>query len=145
VILRSAQLLAAIAALLAVGGCGGESKGDVVAEGDKICREANDKLADLEEPEDVSGLPDYAREARPIVEDAVADLKALDPPDQDRESFDEFIEKSEELDDLLKELSEAGSGATDAELQEASERIGEVTEESNAAAEEYGFEDCAEE
>ena len=140
---RGALLLTALAALLLVAGCGGESKSDVISEGDKICREANDKLEALEEPEDVSGLPGYAREARPIVEDAVADLKALDAPEQDREAFDEFIARSEELEELLKELSEAEAGTSDTELQEASERIGEVTDESNAAAEEYGFEDCA--
>jgi hypothetical protein len=142
---RLPALLAALAVLLLVAACGGESKGDVISEGDRICREANEKLADLKEPEEISGLPGYAREALPIVEDAVADLKALDPPDQDREAFDEFIERSEELEDLLKELEASGSGTTDAELEQASERIGQVTQESNVAAEEYGFEDCAEE
>jgi hypothetical protein len=142
---RLAALLAALVVPLFAAACGGESKGDVVAGGDEICRAANDKLAELEEPEDISGLPAYAREALPIVEDAVADLKALDPPDQDRKAFDRFIEKSQELEDLLKELAASGSGTPDAELEEASDRIGQVTQESNAAAEEYGFQDCAEE
>jgi hypothetical protein len=143
-VIRLALLVSALTALIAVG-CGGESKNDVISDGDKICREANDKLEALEEPEELSGLPAYAREARPIVQDAVADLKALDPPEQDREAFDEFIARSEELEELLNELAETDPGSSDAELQAASDRIGEVTDESNAAAEAYGFEDCAEE
>ncbi len=142
--IRPALLVGALTALIAVG-CGGESKNDVISDGDEICREANDKLEALEEPDELSGLPDYAAEARPIVQDAVADLKALDPPEQDREAFDEFIARSEELEELLNELAEMDPGASDAELQAASDRIGDVTDESNAAAEQYGFERCAEE
>jgi hypothetical protein len=129
--------------LLALAGCGGDDKDDVISEGDQICREANDKLEDLEEPEEVSGLPDYARDARPIFDDAIEDLKALDPPGEDRESFDQFIDRSEELSSVLEELEAAGFDTGDAELQQMSDRIGEITDQANAAAEDYGFEDCA--
>jgi hypothetical protein len=142
---RLAALLAALVVPLFAAACGGESKGDVISEGDKICREANDKLEALEEPEDLSGLPDYAGEARPIVEDAVSDLKDLDPPDTDRDSFDEFVEKSEELLTLLQELEDVDPGTSDAELQELNDEINQISDESNAAAEDYGFKDCAEE
>ena len=138
-------LAAAVAALLLVAGCGGESKDDVIAEGDEICREANDKLEDLEEPESLAGLPDYAGEARPIVDDAVADLKALDAPDADREAFDQFIAKSEELAQKLEELEGAAPGTSEAELQKLNDDINRITDESNEAAAEYGFEACAEE
>jgi Tfp pilus assembly protein PilP len=137
-------LLIAVLALLALAGCGGDEKDDVISEGDQICREANGKLEDLEEPDELSGLPDYARQARPIFDDAVEDLKALEPPDDGRESFDEFIERSEELAAALEELEVAGSDTTDAELQAMSDRIGEITDEANAAAADYGFEDCSE-
>lgn len=137
-------LFLALIALAAVTGCGGESKNDVISEGDEICREANDELEQLEEPETVSGLPAYAREARPIFDGAVEDLKDLDPPGEDKGSFNEFIEKSEELGGVLDELAAAGPGTSDAELQEMSDRIAEITDEANAAAEEYGFDDCAE-
>jgi hypothetical protein len=137
-------LVLALVALLALAGCGGDSKDDVISDGDEICREANEKLEDLEEPEELSGLPDYAREARPVFDDAVEDLNGLDPPDEDKDSFDEFIEKSEELSGLLREIEDADVGTTDAELQEISDQIGEITDEANAAAEDYGFGDCAE-
>jgi hypothetical protein len=133
-----------VAALLATAGCGGESKQDVISRGDEICREANGRLAELEEPESISGLPDYAREARPIVDGAVDDLKGLDPPGEDREAFDRFIEKSVELTVVLRELDEA-DGASEERLQELNDRIQRISEESNEAAAEYGFEDCPEE
>lgn len=142
---RLIVLALAVAAVLALTACGGGGKDDVISDGDEICREANDKLAELEEPESLSGLPAYAGEARPIVEDAVDDLKALDAPDTDRESFDEFVERSEELLSLLRDLEDVEPGTSDAELQELNDEINRISDESNAAAEEYGFKDCAEE
>ena len=138
-------LLLALVASLGLVACGGENKDDVIAEGDEICREANDRLEELEEPESVSGLPDYARDARPIVDDAIDDLKALDAPDEDKESFDEFIAQSEELVRVLRDLEDSDFGTSDEELEQQNEEISQITEASNAAAEEYGFRDCAEE
>jgi hypothetical protein len=142
---RPLLLALVLVATLALAGCGREDRNSVIEKGDDICEQANDSLADLGEPESLSGYPGYARRARPIVDEAVKDLKALDPPPEDKEAFDKFIGKSEELSRVLRELEAAGPRATGEEIQGFLDEIQEITGDSNEAAADYGFRDCAEE
>ena len=45
-------------------------------------------------PEDI---PAYVEKAAPLVEDELAELKALDPPEEDQETLDQMIAEEEKV------------------------------------------------
>jgi hypothetical protein len=142
---RSPLLIFVVSALLAVAGCGGKSKDDVIADGDEICREANEKINELnQEVDDLDSLATASAEAQDLADDAVNDLKDLDPPDEDREVFDNWIDKIEEQVDLIGELEEAAEDGDADRVRELAEEGEQIEDEANELARDYGFDDCSE-
>jgi hypothetical protein len=145
------RLLLIVAAFVAFAGvlaaCGGKDKDDVISEADKICQEAQEDIddieADIEGTSDTGQIADSIRESEDRIDEAIDDLKALDVPDDGKDDWDEFIEKSEEQVGLAGDLADAVEANDSTRIQELGDQADEIEEEGDQAAEDYGLDDCA--
>jgi hypothetical protein len=134
--------------LAACGGDDGPSKDEIVEDANQICEDANEELEPLEadvDPSDLNSLADFAARAQEIIEDGVQDLEELDPPEDDREAFDDFIQVSEDQVDKAGELEDAARAGDSARVQEIADELDELNDRANDAAREYGLDECVDE
>ena len=97
---------------LAVGaGCGGGgdrlSREELVSDADAICAEYEAELGALAEPESLADVERLVQDAKPIVENGIESLQALDPPEDLEDEFDEWITRNEENVAAIEDLQDA--------------------------------------
>jgi hypothetical protein len=103
----------------AVSGCGpfGDDGGEdgatgeeeFVARGDEICRDAQERVAEVQRDLPTSRQESvlFAESLIDIFVREVGELQALDPPEDDREAFDRYLDAREEAIGFLREGREA--------------------------------------
>jgi len=146
------------AALLAAAfaGCGGSdgdsgalSKEDFIAQADQICA---DSIAESKTNEDdfvaaigandIETAADIIAANGDLISEGVDQVEALEAPEEDQETIDEFISISREQADLLAELADAVRADDGAAVEEISAEGETIQAESDALADEYGMVDC---
>ncbi len=134
--MRGAVLLLGVA-LVATGCAGGGderlSRAEFVDRATAICARAEARIGGLAEPETVVELAEYAREARAITEDGVADLQELEPPEPLEAGFDRYLGSADEVIGLLGQLEEAAAAGDEAESRRIAAQIGTSAEAQDAA------------
>jgi hypothetical protein len=155
-----AGVVAVAAAALLAAGCGGDdpapiepvpdtsdqasvalSKSDFIAQGDAICAETNAALAALDTGT-AGGDPQYqAQQQVQITRTELQSLESLPPPDQNRSVLDRLLSALEDQVDALSRKSAAIEQGDDPAAAEA--EADTAASSAQAAAAEYGFEDCA--
>jgi hypothetical protein len=139
--------LVASAALAVGAGCGGDGDGlsreELVSEADTICAEYEAELAELAEPESLADFERLVQDAKPIVENGIENLRALDPPEDLEDEFDEWISRNEENVAAIDELQEAVVDRDEQRIEEIVRQIDENEQEADELAAEIGLEDCA--
>lgn len=148
---QAASLL--IAATLA--GCGsfGDDDGDnaapsedeFVARGDEICRTAQREVAEVQRDPPTSRQESvrFAESLIAIFEDEIAQLAALDPPDDAGAAFDRYLDAREEAIALLEEGRQSAA-ENDAEgYAEAQAEVAAGQVERAERAQEVGFGECS--
>ena len=133
---------------LAVGtGCGGDgdrlSSEDLVSEADAICAEYEAELGALAEPESLADFERLVQDAKPIVESGIERLRALDPPEDLQDEFDEWLSRNEENVAAIEDLQEAVADRDEQRIQEIVRQIDENEQEADELATQIGLEDCA--
>lgn len=132
---------------LAVGaGCGGGdrlSREELVSEADAICAGYEAELGALAEPESLADFERLVQDAKPIVENGIESLRALDPPEDLEHDFGEWISRNEENVAAIEELQEAFADRDEQRIQEIVRQIDENEQEADELATEIGLEDCA--
>jgi hypothetical protein len=140
---------AGAAASLALAACGGGDEGlsreEFLSEADSICTEYDQRVDEIEEPQSIDDVERYADEAKPVIEDGMAELRALEPPDELEQQWDDYMASSEESVEYLDELREAGAAGDQARIQEIAQEVSEKNEEADRLARDIGLEDCTDE
>jgi hypothetical protein len=140
-------LLPALALAAAVAGCagGGErlSREEFVEQATAICSRAEERVGALAQPESIEEVETYAREARAITEEGVADLRELEPPEELEDGFDSYLEQADEVVALLGELERSAAAGDEAESRRISGRIADAAD-AQAAARAAGIPECEE-
>jgi len=140
--------LLAGAAMLAAG-CGGGGGGDrlsreeLITQADAICAKYEEQLNALETPQSLEDIERLAEEGKPIVENGVNELKALEPPADLEEQWDELMEQNDANVALIDELSEAAASGDQARVQEVAAEAQRQDEETDRLAREIGLEECS--
>jgi hypothetical protein len=132
-------------AALGLAACGGGerlTKAEFIAAADAICEQATRALDELEEPDSLEKLADYAPRASEIVADQLERLRELRPPEADEGLIDRALDLSEQQNELAEEVGEAAAAG---DRERAGELVGQIQpldEEANHIAQEYGFDVC---
>jgi hypothetical protein len=135
-----------LAAAFAIAACGGESKEDFANDADAICKEADEKLDDVDRPSTNDEIPEFLNETLEIAEDTKADLEDLDPPDDVEDDWNSYLDNVDEGIELVEDARDA---AEEGDSERASQILNgdeqqELEEENDQLAEDIGLEDCAE-
>ena len=122
-IARGAWISAAVAATFSAAACGGGdgqlSQAEFREQGNEICARFDKQIDELPLPSAPEHIPPYVEKAAPIVEDEIAELKALDLPEEAKETFDQMIAEEEKVLAAGRSLSDAAEEDDDIALEQA--------------------------
>lgn len=140
-----------------IAGCGGGddedsgplTKDEYIAQADQICADTKTETDALEpefnaadEAGDVDGAADILAEGSDITKDAFDEIEALEPPEEDQATIDEFISLSQQQIDLGDQIVDAIRAGDDAAIDDLSAQAEDLEQQSDAIADEYGMVDC---
>lgn len=150
---RLLLVLPAVALVLAgcTGGDGGasleERRAAYLERAEQVCQEANEAVEAEPQPAEISAVPTYVDQLLELARTTVAEIRALEPPEEDRdeirskvlEPLEADIAAGEEYAAQVRAAAEANDGATLTRLiQEVPETTADVE-----FMREYGFVQCA--
>lgn len=140
-------LLLALCAALAVGACGGESKEDFANDADEICKDAEEQIDDLDQPQDLDEFADFADESLDIAEETKGELEDLDPPGEVEDDWNRYLDNVDEGIELIEDARDAAEANDQTEFNEIinGDRSDELEEENEEIADEIGLEQCGRE
>jgi hypothetical protein len=141
----------AAAGMLVLAGCGGDgdggerlSKDEWIEQADAICAQANEDVEALEEPTALDEIAAFTDEASGISREALADLRALRPPEEDQATVDEMLDLVEQQIEIGEQIGEAAADGDQAEVQRLAAEAEPIEAEANEQARAYGLADCGE-
>jgi hypothetical protein len=133
------------AVLVLLAGCGGDdrlSSEEFVSEAEALCEEFDQRVNEVDEPQDADDVERYVNEVRPVVEEGLNDLRALQPPEEFEEQWDELMAANDAGLEALDDLAQAGANGDEARVQEIIEDASRRDEESDRIAQELGLQKC---
>jgi hypothetical protein len=148
-ITRNMLALGALTGALAVTGCGGGSKSlskaDLAKQAGDICAKASKDISAIQPPsnlQDASAAAAYFSKVAPIGENAMKKLKALKPPDSDKDAWNTYISKQQAETDLIVQLFHKAQKKDRSGLQDL-QKVPALDRQVNAAAKAAGVPGCA--
>lgn len=152
---RQLALALLAAGALALPACGGDDEDDggggealtkaqLVSQADAICRDLNQKVDALPEPESVEDIETFAQDLLDTVEPAVADLKALVPPSEVEADYDRAMELLDNQVERTRELQEAGKEGDEAKVRSVIASGEKDDAEGDRIARKIGLKECGE-
>ena len=121
---------------------GGSSKEDFIAAADRVCREADERVAEIGPLRSEKEILDFVEQTEDVSADLVADLRELEPPEADEPQIGEMIDGLEKVTNLLAPFARATIDRDSDAMRELRQEVGQVTDDVNEIAESYGFEVC---
>lgn len=139
-------LLVPLAALVAACGGGDDrlSREELQTEVNAICAEINRELEALGEPSSIDEVAEFARRATRLAREGVADLRALEPPEEDERQYDRFLAEGDRVVALSRRLEKAAEEADAEALEQILREARESERRSDRVARDLGFDECAE-
>ncbi len=122
---------------------GGPTKQEYIARADAICREVNRRTAGLNRPRNKQEFVEYASRAKLETEKALSRLRELEPPQEDAELIERWLDLSERAVERLPEVVEAIESGDNQRVAEASAEIRAISQKVQQIARAYGFEECS--
>jgi hypothetical protein len=133
------------AVLVLLAGCGGDdrlSSEEFVSEAEALCEEFDQRVNEVDEPQDADDVERYVNQVRPVVEEGLNDLRALQPPEEFEEQWDELMAANDAGLEALDDLAQAGANGDEARVQEIIEDASRRDGESDRIAQELGLQKC---
>jgi hypothetical protein len=143
--------LVALGVAALVAGCGGGGGGDrlskeeYIAKADAICKEADDKITALGEPQSFEELANLASEAVTIGEEELSALRALQPPEADEATLNSAYELIGRQLEIAGQIAAAAKEGDQAKIQELIDQATPLQDEARKIAEDYGLTECGSE
>jgi hypothetical protein len=137
--------------MLVLAGCGGDggegaeplSKAEWIEQADAICAQADEDIEALGDPTTLDEVGELTDEASGISRDALADLRALRPPDEDEATVDEMLDLVEQQIEIGEQIGEAARSGDQAEVQRLVAEAEPLEAEADEMGRQYGLDDCA--
>jgi hypothetical protein len=138
----------ALAALLAVG-CGGGDGSDRLStdefrqQANAICERFDAKISAIGSPSSPDDIPEFVEKGIPLIQQGLAELRALNPPEEFEEDYDRMLDVTAQAIPAARDLADAAA-KQDAEAVQAALQAGETAdEESDQIATKLGLDRCA--
>jgi hypothetical protein len=143
----AALAIFAASLLVACGGTDGSgerlSEEEFRQQANAICMEYNERIADLGTPTSPADIPGYVERGIPIIEEGLAKLRELDPPEDMADDYDRMLDETEKAIPAARQLSEAAADEDAEAVQEAISLGQEADAESDRVARELDLDECA--
>lgn len=144
--MKLAGLLLGCAAILsACGGGAGDrlSAEDFREQANAICAQYNDKVSALGTPTSPEEIPEFVEQGIPLIEEGLAELRALKPPEELEEDYDAMLDETAKAIPAARDLSEAAADQDAAAVQEAIAQGQRADEAADRLATKLGLDSCA--
>ncbi len=126
------------------------TKAEFIRQADRICGEGDRELAPILETintkakrGDIDGVVAEYRKAEPIIEEQLAELRKLTPPDDDEETVSKYLDSVAEGADLVPRLLESLEDEDKERAETLGKEAARVQLRSQRLARGYGFKECA--
>ena len=142
---RAVRIVAlACLGLLAATACSDDrlSKEEFIEQADAVCATVNERTEELGEPTTQESFPEFARKAKEITDEALEDMRALEPPEEDEERIDEMLDAIEKAASFLPEIADAVAENDPERMRDIGLEVQSAAQKASTIAEEYGFEEC---
>src|SRR3954469_5177890 len=121
---------------------GGLSRDDYVAQADKICKTANDKILSVRAPQNAKEVVAYVKVALPQIDTAVAKLKALDAGDDVKADAAKLIANLQKQREVIRRIGAAAKTRDVQALTNATADGAKLAETTQEQASDAGFQTC---
>ena len=118
------------------------TKEEYASKADAICAKYNGEVKKLDNPQNLSELARVADETLPILDNAITDLKKLNPPAAEQAKADQWLSQVEKLKDDLTEIRDRAKDKNMQAVQAVVPKAEEHNRRSNALATELGMSVC---
>ena len=115
---------------------------DLISQADRICSQANSKIDALEMPQDPAKAQPFLKKVDAIEHDAIEQLEQLEPPDEDKEQFQNMIDALKVALFYQPQLQEAVRQKDLAAAQEVRVKIPNPVDDASAIAKDFGLQEC---
>lgn len=142
---RTRILVVALICTFASGACGGGgplTKEEMIQKADEICAGVNERTQGLEQPTTAEEFDAFIEQAKQISEDALGDLRDLEPPPDDSELIATMLDRIEEALGYLDDIAQATRDQDQDAMEEIGEKVAAAADEAQSIAEDYGFVEC---
>jgi hypothetical protein len=140
------QTLFLLLSIVLVAGCGGSgkrlTKQEYASKADAICATYNGEVKKLDNPKNLSDLAKVADQTLPLLDDAIKDLKKLNPPASEQARVDQWLSQVENLEEDLTEIRDRAKDKNMQAVQAVVPKAEEHNRRSNALATELGMTVC---
>lgn len=113
-----------------------------IAKADALCKVANDKVYDLDEPQSMAELKKFLDITVDLAVKLTADVKAIPQPTTDKAKLDEVFTAQDQVLAKAKEAQAAVASGNEDKTFALLDELDVMTTGSNAKADAYGFKDC---
>jgi hypothetical protein len=142
---RALLLLPLAAVAMACGGGDDRlSQEELQSRVNAICAKVDRQVKALGEPESIDEVAEFARKATRLAREGVAELRALEPPEDDERQYDRFLAEGDRVVALSRRLEKAAEEADADALEQILQEARDSEERSDRVARDLGFDECAE-
>jgi hypothetical protein len=126
-------------------GDGRPSTDELVGEGDEICTEARERIAELqkEPPESAGEAAEFTRRLIEITEQELAELRSLEVPEETRDAFNRYLRSRERALAIIREGLRAAERGDAQAYAAAQAKVTEAQVERAQLAERAGLSECS--
>ena len=142
-------LIAGAVTILAIAGCGDGSDevsaGELVQKGDEVCRGVQERFAEIQAqpPASASEGAEQAGELLGVADDAQAELRDIQPPEELRDRYDGYLDARDEVGAALERGKQAAENQDGAAYGRAQEEAAAGAPERRRLARGLGFKVCS--
>ena len=136
-----------VGVLVLLAGCGGGgdtrlSREEFESQANAICAKYEKQLRALGSPSSIDELPDLVDQALEILNKEVAEVAALNPPEELQSDFDKMLAATNKTKEAADDLSTAAKAGDQAGVQKALEEGNAASKEADAFATNLGLTEC---
>jgi hypothetical protein len=117
-------------------------KREVIAKADGFCKDANRRLDELTEPEDLEELVKFLDQSLAVADKLVADLRGIAVPDSLKAAYDDVMASNDRLVALIRDARAAAQAGNERRAGQLFDQLDTATTEANKKADAFGFKDC---